>query len=115
GFARRLPRRLGRHPQGSARLPPSPVQLRRDHAAPRRAFAKREGEGFVGWAKRPQDACQRVRRTNSQIKIRVGTRRGDAPLCPPYKNHKLNSQFCPTRSWPKLWCFSSATRRKPAA
>ncbi len=24
-------------------------------------------------------------------------------------------QFWPVRSWPKLWCRSSSTRRKPAA
>src|SRR5262249_10654672 len=47
GVARRLPRRLGRHPQGPARLPPSPVQFRRDHAAARRAVAEREDESFV--------------------------------------------------------------------
>ena len=45
------PRRLGRHPGASARLPLPPVQLRRDHAAPRRAPAPRQGQGRdgVGW------------------------------------------------------------------
>ena len=37
GLARRLQGRLGRHHQGSARLPPHALQLRRDHAPARRA------------------------------------------------------------------------------
>ena len=42
GLARRLPRRLGRDPGAPARLPLPPVQLRRDHAAARRASAPRQ-------------------------------------------------------------------------
>ena len=42
-LARRLPRCLGRDPRASARLPLSPLQLRRDHAAARRASAQGEG------------------------------------------------------------------------
>jgi molybdenum cofactor biosynthesis protein B len=41
GLARRLPRRLGRDPGPAARLPAPALQLRRDHAAPRRAPAAR--------------------------------------------------------------------------
>ena len=37
GLARRLQRRLGRHPQAAARLPPHALQFRRDHAAAGRA------------------------------------------------------------------------------
>ncbi len=37
GLARRLPRRLGRNPCQAVRLSSGPVQLRRDHAAARRA------------------------------------------------------------------------------
>ncbi len=36
---RRLPGRLGRHPRPATRLPAPPLQLRRDHAAARRASA----------------------------------------------------------------------------
>ena len=43
GLARRLPRRLGRHPRRPARLPHAALQLRRDHAAARRASAPAEG------------------------------------------------------------------------
>ena len=43
GLARRLPRCLGRNPRASARLPLSPLQFRRDHAAARRASAPRQG------------------------------------------------------------------------
>ena len=41
-LARRLPRCLGRDPRAPARLPLPPLQLRRDHAAARRAFAQGE-------------------------------------------------------------------------
>ncbi len=41
----RLPRRMGRDPAAPARLPLPSVQFRRDHAAPRRAFAPRQGQG----------------------------------------------------------------------
>ena len=41
-LARRLPRCLGRDPRAPARLPLSPLQLRRDHAAARRASAQGE-------------------------------------------------------------------------
>jgi molybdenum cofactor biosynthesis protein B len=44
GLAWRLPRRLGRNPGASARLSLRAVQLRRDYAAARRAFAAREGQ-----------------------------------------------------------------------
>ena len=43
GLARRLPRRLGRHPQEPARLPAHALQLRRDHAEARRASAAAQG------------------------------------------------------------------------
>src|SRR6185312_724607 len=45
GLARRLPRRLGRHSGGAARLPHAALQFRRDHAAARRASAPAQGEG----------------------------------------------------------------------
>ena len=56
GLARRLPRRLGRDPGAPARLSLSALQLRRDHAAARRAPAPRQGQRArrrdrVGWAK----------------------------------------------------------------
>ena len=38
-------RRLGRNSRAPARLPLRALQLRRDHAAARRAFAAREGQG----------------------------------------------------------------------
>ena len=44
-LARRLPRRLGRHHQGAARLPPHALQLRGDHAAAGRASAARAAVG----------------------------------------------------------------------
>src|SRR6516164_9064469 len=45
GFARRLPRRLGRDPPAPARLSLPSLQFRRDHAAPRGAFAPRQSQG----------------------------------------------------------------------
>ena len=45
GLARRLPRRLGRNPRAPARLPLSPLQFRRDHAAAGRTFAQGESQG----------------------------------------------------------------------
>ncbi len=48
GIAGRLPRRVGRHPRGPARLPDAALQLRRDHAEARRAPAPPEGEGRIG-------------------------------------------------------------------
>ena len=39
-----LPRRVGRNSRAPTGLPVSPVQFRRDRAAPRRAFAARQGE-----------------------------------------------------------------------
>src|SRR5216683_316599 len=51
GLARRLQGCLGRDFGAPARLPLSPLQFRRDHAAPRRASAqgKSEGRELVGW------------------------------------------------------------------
>ena len=73
------------------------------------AGRRRARRSVVGWAKRAQRACPRVFSTiqhrsrnlrgGAQINGRVGTRREGAPLCPPYSP---SSQFCPTRSWPKL-------------
>ena len=48
GLARRLPRRLGRNPRAPARLPLPALQLRRDHAAARRASAPAQGQGRDG-------------------------------------------------------------------
>ncbi len=48
GVAGGLQRRLGRHPQISARQPPPPLLVRRDHAAARGAPEEED----VGWAKR---------------------------------------------------------------
>ena len=48
GSPGRLPGCLGRDPRASTRLPLSPLQFRRDHAAPRRASAPRQGEGRDG-------------------------------------------------------------------
>ncbi len=50
GIAGRLPRRLGRHSLGPARLPHAPLQLRRDHAAARRTSAAPEGARGFGVA-----------------------------------------------------------------
>ena len=52
GLSRRLPGRLGRHPSDAARLPPPAVQLRRDHAAPRRASEARQ-EPALKLSRRP--------------------------------------------------------------
>ena len=41
------------------------------------------------------------------------TRRAD-DVSPRAVTYSFNSQVSPTRSTPKLWCFSSETRRKPA-
>ena len=48
GLARRLPRRLGRDPRPSARLPLPAVQFRRADAAARRDHAPRQGQGRDG-------------------------------------------------------------------
>jgi molybdenum cofactor synthesis domain-containing protein len=45
GFARRLPRRLGRNPRPPARLPLPAMQFRRVDAAARRKYAPRQGPG----------------------------------------------------------------------
>ena len=47
GLARRLPRRLGRHPRPAVRQPPPALQFRRDHAAARRGPLNRQADGTV--------------------------------------------------------------------
>jgi molybdopterin adenylyltransferase len=52
GLALGLPRRLGRHPGGAARLPAPAVQLRRDHAAARGAQTAEVAQGTARDARR---------------------------------------------------------------
>ena len=76
--ARRLSRCLGRHSQGPARLPASPLQLRRNHAAPRRASASRCSRPSALALASPHPGFQdvsRPRRPCHEFDIRTGRNR----------------------------------------
>ncbi|MFK4513278.1 molybdenum cofactor biosynthesis protein B [Bradyrhizobium japonicum] len=86
GLARRLSRRLGRHPRRPARLPHASLQFRRDHAAPGRASAKGKGAGRDGVSalSSPLPSCppkpwrrrmwERVARREAARRVRVSIR-----------------------------------------
>ena len=81
GLARRLPRRLGRHPRPAVRLPPGAVQFRRDHAAPRRAPETDEAAESAGTEARTRKRQRRrvLRDQPSRRSRRAVRRRKPAP------------------------------------